>query len=112
SHPQQHILQGRKGGEQIERLKDVTNFGGTQTVATLLGELGNVDAINENASRIRGADSGNHVKQRRLATTAPPHKHHLFSLGHRELGDVQDVELATVGLEVRLPHVFQNQEHQ
>src|SRR5258707_11290935 len=52
-HSQQHVLQGRKTGQQVERLKDIANVVGPETVASGLRELRQVATVDlDHAARI------------------------------------------------------------
>ena len=52
-HAQQHVLQRRKPGQQIERLKHEADVPGAEAVAADLGDAGDVGAVDGDPARRR-----------------------------------------------------------
>ena len=109
AHAQEHVLQGRKSGQEIERLEDVADVVSPKPVPAMFGKLADVAARHLHQARIGPADAGNHVQQCRLAAAATAHQRHLLAGRHPEFRNVQDRESRSVGLGERLLDVLQEQ---
>ena len=98
THAQEHVLQRREAGQQVEVLEDVADLLGPEAVALGLGEQGDVPLADPDLARVGTADARDHVQQRRFAAAAPPDQHHLLAGAEREPFDIQDRQFAAVRL--------------
>ena len=108
-HPQQHVFQGGEGRQQVERLEHVPELGGAKSIAAGLGEPDQIDAVQADLARVRRADPGNHVQERRLAAATGTQQDHLLTRRQLELRDVQNRQQMPVGLDVRLLDFLEQQ---
>ena len=69
-HAEEDVFQDGKPLEQVERLKNVAQLRGPQTIASRFGERGHVCPINFNAARIRTQNTCDQMKKRCLARAA------------------------------------------
>ena len=108
-HRQQHVLQGREAGQQIERLEHVADPLGAEAVALGLGHQRDVPVVDPHLARVGPADAGDDVQQRGLAAAAAADHHHLLAGRHAELGNIQHRQRRAVRLPERFLDVFQVQ---
>ena len=107
AHAQQDILEGREAGEQIEGLKHVADMVRAEPVAAVLGKAVYVAPRDLDQPRVGAADTGDHVQQRCLATAAASDQGDLLAGRDVKLGDVQNRQLAAVGLPIRFLKVLE-----
>ena len=69
-HPQQHVLERRESGQQIERLKHEADVPGPKPVAGRLGQPRDIGRIDDDPAFVGGRQPGDHVEQRRLSAAA------------------------------------------
>ena len=106
-HRHEDVLQGRKSGEEVERLEDHSQFVGPHPVAAGLVETGQVDAVDDHPPGIGTGDPRDHVEERRLPRPALPLEGQMLTRGDREGVDVEDVDPFPPRHRERLPHLLE-----
>ena len=108
-HAQQHVLERRKPGEQIERLKHEADVPGAEAVAADFGDAGDVGAVERDPAGVDGREPGDRVEERRLAAAAAAANHDLLAGRHGQPRNVENRQLAAIRLAVRFLDVFDEQ---
>ena len=111
AHPEQHVFEGREGGEQVKRLKDVADPFRTKAVSRRFGQLDEVRAANQHFAPISRCDSGDDVQQRRLPTATRSDEHDLLTRRQLEMIHVKNGEPTAPRFTISLRHVPQFKRH-
>ena len=101
-HCDEHVLQRREPGEQVELLENEAKLVGPHAVAAGLVEPGDVDAVDDHSAGVGPHDPGDHIEQRRLPGAAAALQGAVLVRGELERVDVEDVHLLATGHRERL----------
>lgn len=110
-HSQEDVFESREPRQKLKGLKHVPDRTGAESISSILRKRGNIDALEENASRSGAQDPRDTMKERGLPRAAFAGQGNLFSRIHRKMRYIQDYLLGSVRRAVALQEVFDSEEH-